>query len=57
MRGHRLLADSWARKLRDAEGEAKILRDWMNRADKIAGRYAESSSVEEVGSERRRRAR
>jgi two-component system chemotaxis response regulator CheB len=53
--GHRLLAESWARKLREAEEEAKVLRDSIRRTDEIASRYAESPAVED--GEQRRRAR
>jgi two-component system chemotaxis response regulator CheB len=54
--GHRLLAESWARKLREAEGEAKILRDSARRTDEIASRYAQASSPDDVSAERRKQA-
>src|SRR5579871_853404 len=53
--GHRLLAESWARKLREAEEEAKVLRESMKRADAIASRYAESPR-DEAGAAARKRA-
>ena len=53
--GHRLLADSWSRKLREAEEEAKVLRDSMRRADDIASRHADAPSPEEVGAEQRKK--
>jgi hypothetical protein len=40
--GHRLLAVSWARKLREVEEEAKIPCDSTRRADEIASRLAPS---------------
>jgi two-component system chemotaxis response regulator CheB len=52
--GQKRVAESWARKQREAEHEAKILRDAMRRADELAGRYAD---LEEVGIEPRKRAR
>jgi two-component system, chemotaxis family, protein-glutamate methylesterase/glutaminase len=55
--GHRLLAESWARKLRETEEEAKILRDSTGRAEEIARRYAQSTPPDEVSAERRKRAR
>ena len=39
------------------EGEAKVLRDSMKRADEIASRYAGGRSLEEVGAAARKRAR
>jgi two-component system chemotaxis response regulator CheB len=54
--GHRLLAESWARKLREADEEAKILRDSTRRADEIASRYAQASSPDDVSAERRKQA-
>jgi hypothetical protein len=47
---------SWARKLREAEEEAKILRDSTRRADEIASRYAPGSSPDDVSAERRKQA-
>jgi two-component system chemotaxis response regulator CheB len=55
--GYRLLAESWARKLRETEEEAKILRDSTGRAEEIARRYAQSTPPDEVSAERRKRAR
>jgi two-component system chemotaxis response regulator CheB len=55
--GHRLLAESWARKLREAEEEAKILRDSTRRAEEIASRYAQVTPPDEVSAERLERAR
>ncbi|HLH88885.1 MAG TPA: chemotaxis protein CheB [Xanthobacteraceae bacterium] len=46
--GHRLVAASWARKLREAEEEARTLRDAMARADEIARRYAEDEADDEA---------
>jgi two-component system chemotaxis response regulator CheB len=54
--GHRLLAESWARKLREVEEEAKILRDSTRRADEIANRYAQANSPDDVSAERRKQA-
>ena len=55
--GHRLLAATWARKLREADEEANILRESMRRADEIASRHAGTASSDELGAERRKRAR
>jgi two-component system chemotaxis response regulator CheB len=52
--GHSRVADSWTRKLHEAEQEAKILRDAMQRADEIAARHAEP---DEVGTKPRKLAR
>jgi two-component system chemotaxis response regulator CheB len=54
--GHRLLAASWARKLREAEEEAKILRDSVRRTDEIARRYARGTPPEDVSAEPRKQA-
>jgi two-component system, chemotaxis family, protein-glutamate methylesterase/glutaminase len=54
--GHRLLAESWARKLREAEEEATVLRESTRRADEIASRYAHGSSPDDVSAERRKQA-
>jgi two-component system chemotaxis response regulator CheB len=55
--GHRVLAESWARKLREAEDEANVLRESIRRTDEIASRFAGRESADEVGAERRRGAR
>jgi hypothetical protein len=52
--GHRLLAESWT--LREAEEEAKVLRDSTRRADEIASRYAQGSSPDPVIAEARKQA-
>ncbi len=44
--GHRLLAESWARKMREAEDEAQVLRESMRRTDEIARQFAESEVAE-----------
>jgi two-component system, chemotaxis family, protein-glutamate methylesterase/glutaminase len=54
--GHRLLAESWSRKLREAEEEANILRDSTRRADEIASRYAQGSAPDPVIVEARKQA-
>jgi two-component system chemotaxis response regulator CheB len=54
--GYKLLAESWARKVREAEREAQILRESMHRADEIAGRYAEVAASDEAGTPPRKRA-
>ncbi len=45
---HPILADSWARKLREAEQEANIIRDAIRRADTIASRYSPEPAVREL---------
>jgi two-component system chemotaxis response regulator CheB len=52
--GHKLLAASWARKVREAEEESRILRESMQRADDIAARYAETAAVDEGAPPRKR---
>jgi two-component system chemotaxis response regulator CheB len=56
--GHRLLAESWAHKLREAEEEASVLRDSMRRTDEIGRHFIESESglPGEISAERRKRA-
>jgi two-component system chemotaxis response regulator CheB len=54
--GHRTLAESWARKVGEAENEAKILRDSIARADEIGRRYVEDQAADEAGAEQRKRA-
>jgi two-component system chemotaxis response regulator CheB len=54
--GHRLLAATWTRKLREAEEEAKVLRESIKRADTIASRYASDPPRKEAGSAGRKRA-
>jgi len=53
--GRRMLADSWARKLREIEEEAKILSESMQRTDQIASRHVRRRP-DEVGVARRRQA-
>jgi two-component system chemotaxis response regulator CheB len=56
--GHRLLAESWARKVREAEQEATILRESMTRADDIARRHvAQDAPAEQEGATRRKHTR
>jgi len=56
-RGHRLLVQSWARKLREAEEEARIVRDSIRRADEIASRYAQDAPAADIAAERQKRPR
>jgi two-component system, chemotaxis family, protein-glutamate methylesterase/glutaminase len=55
--GHRLLAESWARKVREAQEEAEILRNSTRRVDELASRHAHGGSPEEVSAAPRKRAR
>jgi len=54
--GHKLLAATWARKVREAEEESRVLRESMRRADDIAARYAEAAADDEPAAPPRKRA-